>query len=113
MKMTRSWLIPTLVAVAAVAFAFGTLFAPAPTASAQAGASSTLPPIFQVGNTVTFGPQGPNLTVVQVYGDWIFAEQQILGGFTTSTDQDTNASNRFWVYVPRVQDSWRLVKEAT
>ena len=111
--MSRNWLLPTLIAVAAIAFAAGVLFASPREAFAENSVSQTLPPIFEVGNTVTFGPQGPNLTIVQVYGDWIYVEQQRMGGFSSPMDSNTDNSQRFWVCAPHVQDSWRLVRRAT
>jgi len=104
-------MLPTLIAVAAVAFAAGMLMAPATAASAQASASATLPPIFQVGNTVSFGPQGPNLTIVQVYGDWLYLEQQRMGGFTNPVEPEKVDEGRFWLNATSIQDSWRLVQQ--
>lgn len=109
--MNRYWMLPTLVAVAAVAFSAGMLTAPVAPVSAQGNVAQGLPPIFQAGNTVTFGPQGPNLTIVQVYGDWLLLEQQRMGGFTNPTEPAEVDAGRFWLYAPSIQDSWRLVSQ--
>lgn len=110
--MTRYWMLPTLIAVAAVAFSAGMLISPGTPVSAQGNVAQSLPPIFQVGNTVTFGPQGPNLTIVQVYGNWLLLEQQRMGGFTTPIEPAEVDAGRFWLHAPSIQDSWRLVAQA-
>jgi hypothetical protein len=79
-------------------------------AHAQASVpASTLPPIFNVGNVVTFGPQGPRLTVLEVYGSWIYVAQERVYSSRPDVGEDPNAE-RFWLYVPGISDSWRLVE---
>jgi hypothetical protein len=104
-----------IAAVAVAAFSAGALFAGgAFVQPASAQGNQQLPPIFQVGNTVTYGPQGHMLTILQIWNEWIFVEQDRVGGFTTDTeaqtDADTNNVNRFWVHVPAFNDSWRMIE---
>lgn len=97
-------------ALAAAAFLAGAFFADVkpPQASAQAAPASTLPPIFQVGNTVTFGAQGARAHILQVHGDWIYVEQPPMGGFQTTGPGADNELDRYWIFVPSFENSWRI-----
>ncbi len=78
-------------------------------AQAIAPPDSSLPPIFQRDNVVTFGPQGPELTILEVHGNWIYAAQNLRFGRSTATE-DIDPRSLFWIHVPSINQSWQLVE---
>lgn len=113
MQRNQWWMV--LAVAAAAAFAGGMVGAglwgaqPVSAQAAPQSGSPSLPPIFVPGNAVTFGAQGPRLDVLQVHGDWIFvAQQPLFAQPDHGSEQDD--TNRFWLHVPSISESWTLVE---